>query len=87
MALLIVKYYVYILYSPSRDMYYKGRTSNLQTRLLQHNSRNVDFTKSGAPWQLVWFTVKSSVTNAAILERKLKRLNRRRLEAFMNKYS
>ena len=82
-----VMHYVYIIYSLSRDQFYKGRTSNLKQRIRQHNSGNSSFTKGGAPWELVWFTTKSNITEATILERKLKMLNRERIRAFIIKYS
>jgi putative endonuclease len=82
-----VMHYVYILYSSSRDKFYKGRTSHLKDRIRQYNSGNQSFTKSGVPWVLVWYTTKSNITEAAVLERKLKRLNRERIKAFIMKYS
>ena len=43
-------FYVYILYSPSKNKYYVGSCEDIDLRLLRHNSgRNVS-TKSGIPW-------------------------------------
>ncbi|MBN3519274.1 GIY-YIG nuclease family protein, partial [Algoriphagus lutimaris] len=33
-----VLFFVYILYSGSKDRYYIGQTENLEERLFQHNS-------------------------------------------------
>ncbi len=47
-------FYVYILYSPSRDKYYVGYTSNVQERIIEHNSGATNYTRSGKPWNLVY---------------------------------
>ena len=47
-------FYVYILYSPSRDKYYTGHTGdNLEERLRKHNSDHKGFTGGSGDWQLV----------------------------------
>ncbi len=80
-------HYVYILYSPSIDSFYKGRTSNLQKRMPYHNGGNSKHTLRGIPWILVWRSQKPSSTEAILLERKLKNLTRSRLIQFIEKYS
>jgi putative endonuclease len=82
----IMKYYVYILYSPSIDSYYKGQTSDLVDRLKRHNSGHEKATKNGVPWTMVWNTTKESRVEALILERKLKNLSRERTIQFIDKY-
>ena len=47
-----MNFFVYILYSPSKDVYYIGSCENVTVRLEQHNSRRNKSTKHGAPWQL-----------------------------------
>jgi putative endonuclease len=47
------KYYVYLLYSKSKDKYYIGQTANLDDRLRRHNSGRSKSTKSGIPWELL----------------------------------
>jgi putative endonuclease len=81
-----MNYYVYILYSPSTDTYYKGQTSNLTERLSRHNNGFEKATKHGAPWQLVWSTIKETRGEAITLERKLKNLSRERTIQFIKKY-
>ncbi|MCB9230334.1 MAG: GIY-YIG nuclease family protein [Bacteroidia bacterium] len=46
-------FFLYIIFSPSRDKFYIGITDDLSRRLEEHNSgiRN-QFTKSGIPWVL-----------------------------------
>ncbi len=46
-------FYVYILYSPSKDSYYVGHTKNILNRLEYHNNGYNKSTKSGIPWELV----------------------------------
>jgi putative endonuclease len=43
------EYFVYILYSQSRDRYYIGSCSNIQTRLERHNAGATPSTKPGRP--------------------------------------
>ena len=46
-------YWVYILKSESTGKFYIGQTSDLQARLIQHNSKHSQYTSSGVPWTLV----------------------------------
>jgi len=80
-------YYVYILYSKSLDSFYKGQTNDLSDRIYRHNLKRENATKNGAPWALIWSTSKNSRSDAVVLERKLKNLSRKRLLAFIEKYS
>ena len=81
-----MSYYVYILFSPSTDSYYKGQTSDLQDRLNRHNNKQEKATRNGVPWYLMWSTEKETRSEALILERKLKNLSREKTTQFMNKY-
>ena len=80
-------YFVYILYSPSTDTFYKGQTSHLEQRLVRHNAGYEKFTAKGVPWQLIWSTEKTSRKQAIVLEKKLKNMNREKLLDFIKKYS
>lgn len=44
----------YILKSIKNGRYYIGHTSNIEERVLRHNSGRSKFTKSGMPWKLVY---------------------------------
>jgi putative endonuclease len=48
-----MKYFLYILYSPSYVQTYVGQTGNLSERLVKHNSGKVRSTKSYRPWTLI----------------------------------
>jgi putative endonuclease len=82
-----MRYTVYIIYSESTDSFYKGQTDNLDQRLLRHNNGWEKSTKHGAPWKLLWSTVKTDRSSAVTLERKLKNLSRKRLIEFIIKHS
>jgi len=83
-----MNYSVYILQSMKNGAYYKGMTDNISKRISKHNNGEVQSTKRYVPWKLVWSTQKTSKTEAAFLERKLKNItSRKRLEDFMQKYS
>jgi putative endonuclease len=47
-----MSYFVYILYSFSKDKFYIGQTSDVNDRLQRHNNRRVKSTKFGIPWKL-----------------------------------
>lgn len=79
-------FYTYLLYSASLDKYYKGHSINIEARLKKHNRGEVKYTSKGIPWELILFVRKESRSEAMKLERKLKNLNRSRLESFIIKY-
>ena len=56
--------YVYIIYSKVTGKLYKGITSNIETRLNDHNGSKVRSTKSGVPWILVYFEAFINDTDA-----------------------
>jgi putative endonuclease len=47
-------YYTYVLYSKSYNRLYVGQTSNLSTRLEEHNSGKTKSTKHCIPWELIY---------------------------------
>lgn len=79
-------YHVYILYSENFDKYYIGQSQNVFQRIVLHNSKRVKSTAPYTPWEVSWYCLKDSRSEAVVLERKLKNLNRKRLIDFMNKY-
>ena len=79
-------YSVYIIYSKSKDMFYRGHTSDITDRLIRHNGGREKATAIGLPWLLLWCTQKSNKSEAYRLEMKLKNLSRERLIEFMLKY-
>ncbi len=50
-----MKFYVYILFSPSRNTYYIGFTGDsLIERIRKHNSNHKGFTGNNGDWRLVY---------------------------------
>jgi putative endonuclease len=80
-------FYVYILYTEKFDKYYIGQTKDLDNRLELHNAGFVISTKPYLPWKLTLAIQKESRSEAMILEKKLKNLNRQKLLAFIEKYT
>ncbi|GET20342.1 GIY-YIG nuclease family protein [Prolixibacter denitrificans] len=83
-------FYIYILYSPSSDIYYVGSTDNVERRLEEHNylSEN-SFTSKHRPWRLkVAFEVGHSRTAALKIEKHIKRQkNRKYIEDIIERNS
>ena len=77
---------VYILYSAKLDLFYKGQTSNLDNRLMRHNSGYEKFTMKGIPWTLIWKTTKENRSQAVVLKKKLKNLGRIDTINFIQEY-
>jgi Predicted endonuclease containing a URI domain len=82
----LVTYYVYILYSKRKNLFYKGHTAKLEERLVRHNFGYEKATKSKGPWTLIWSTPKPTRNQAYQLEYKLKNLSRKRLIRFILKH-
>ena len=80
-------FYVYILKSEKKSIFYVGQTENLDIRVSRHNSGFEPFTSKWTPWKLVWFCTKQSRVAAIQLEKKLKNLSPARIERFIQKYA
>ena len=65
-------YWVYLLKSTKVDKLYFGTTNNLQRRLSEHNHGKSRFTKSYAPWRLVYLEGYASKSDALVREANLK---------------
>ena len=48
-------WYTYVLKSKRNGYLYKGSTNNLKRRKLEHDSGNVESTKSKRPWELIYY--------------------------------
>lgn len=82
-----MEHYVYILQSTVTKEFYRGMTNDLERRLKEHNNREEKYTRNGVPWNLVWWTIKSTRSEAMVLERKLKNLgSQERILKFIRKY-
>jgi putative endonuclease len=73
-----MKYYVYILYSQSRDRYYIGLTHHPQESLAQHNLGATASTRPGKPWILVYTEEHTNKGSAIRREREIKKMKSRK---------
>jgi putative endonuclease len=65
-------YFVYVLKSGSTGSSYVGHTSNLEKRLVEHNSGKSSSTRGRRPWSLVYKEECMTRSEAASRERYLK---------------
>jgi len=72
-------YYLYILYSPSGDVYYVGYTSDLERRLLSHLSHHKGFTGKFKDWEIVYTESYKSKSAAYKRERQIKKWKSRKM--------
>ncbi|MGM0375445.1 MAG: GIY-YIG nuclease family protein [Bacteroidota bacterium] len=72
-----MKYFVYILYSKTRDQYYIGSCADVEERLRRHNAGATTSTKSGRPWEIVYQEAFADKTQAIRRENHLKKMKSR----------
>ena len=75
-----VMYYVYILYSKSSDVYYKGFSENVEKRLEYHLNSKGKYTSGVTDWIIVYVKEFSDKSEALKEEKRMKKLNRKSLE-------
>ncbi|MBL0735918.1 GIY-YIG nuclease family protein [Flavobacterium sp. GN10] len=76
-------FYVYIIYSKTFDVYYKGFSEDISQRLLYHNENRSRYTANKGPWKLVYSKAFETKKEALVEELRLKKLNRKSLEALI----
>ena len=78
-------FYVYILKS-NRTRHYIGFTSNLEERLIKHNSKHKGFTATTEIWKVEIYKEVATKTEAMQLEKKFKSFkNYRRAIAYLKR--
>ena len=65
-------FYVYILYSSSKDKFYIGYTSNIEERLIRHNQKSKGFTGTTNDWKIVYSELHSTKLEALTREKQIK---------------
>ncbi len=65
-------FFVYVLYSVKFDKIYIGHTSDIEKRLLQHNSGKHRYTKRYIPWIIIYFEKFDTRAEAMKREKELK---------------
>jgi len=74
-----MRYYTYILYSPSRYQYYIGQCNESPDFVVDmHNSGKRFCTKKGAPWQLVYSKQFENSCDSYMLMQKLQNMKSRK---------
>ena len=66
------QYFTYILFSSKINKFYVGSTDNIKWRLERHNLGWGRFTKTGIPWELVYFEQYESKSECLKREREIK---------------
>jgi putative endonuclease len=64
--------WVYVIQN-AQGRFYIGMTTDLEQRLIDHNTGVSSWTKHRGPWKLVWSEKCESISDARKLENKLKR--------------
>ena len=72
-------YWVYILKN-HEGIYYKGYTTDLDKRLIEHNSGLSRYTSNKGPWLIVYSKIFENKKEALIEEKRIKRLNVKSIE-------
>ena len=70
-------WFVYIIYSATHDVYYRGESERPYGRLDEHNNNLSTYTAFKGPWVLVYLEKLENRTAAIKKEKMLKRQNRR----------
>lgn len=67
-----MEYFVYVLESYIDGRLYKGQTSDIEKRIIEHNSGKTKSTKGYKPWKLVYFETFETRDEAVIREKYFK---------------
>ena len=78
---------VYIIYSKTLDLFYKGYTSDLIQRIKNHVEGKSQFTSQTTDWELVYSKEFPNKKQAILEEKRLKKLNRRSIEKLINDFN
>ena len=65
-------YYVYILQSLKDKSYYTGTTTDLEKRLVEHNSGHNVYSNSKKPFEIIWYCIFQNKQKAYDFEKYLK---------------
>ena len=67
-----MEYFVYVLQSEIDGRLYKGQTSNIDKRIIEHNTGKTKSTKGFKPWKLVYLEIFDSRSEAVLREKYFK---------------
>ncbi|GAA3737085.1 hypothetical protein GCM10022422_20460 [Flavobacterium ginsengisoli] len=71
-------FFVYILYSATKEKFYIGQTNDIDDRLRRHNSGQSLSTKNGTPWKIIYTIQLNTRSEAVTLEDKIKKRGAKR---------
>jgi len=66
-------FYVYVIYSDHKNLFYKGSTSDIEKRMFEHNNDLGRYTAGKGPWKLLVLERYDSKREALIREKALKK--------------
>jgi len=72
-------YFVYILYSASRDKYYVGSCEDVNKRLIKHNTNHSGFTGKTGDWAIKCIEEHSTKSDALKREKQIKAWKSRKM--------
>ncbi len=74
-------FYIYIIYSPSSDLYYVGYSNDPKRRLIEHNCKPFNtYTSKHRPWLLkAYFECSDIEQQATVIERFIKKQKSKKL--------
>ena len=86
---MIMKFFCYILYSKSINRYYIGYTSDIKERIKLHNTGHFagkSYTHISSDWQLYLVITCETITQAILIESKIKKMKSRKYIENLKKY-
>ncbi|QEK53300.1 GIY-YIG nuclease family protein [Pedobacter aquae] len=72
-------YFVYIIYSSLRNIFYVGSTSDIKSRIEKHNTNHKGFTGKVGDWKLVFQEIYETKDAAIKREKQIKSWKSRKL--------
>ena len=63
---------VYIIYSPTKDKFYIGYTSDIEERIIRHNQKSKGFTGNTNDWKIVHTETYPTKSEALLREKQIK---------------
>src|SRR5699024_8787107 len=77
-------FFVYIIYSKTRDSYYRGYSTQPYKRLRQHNEGESRYTRNKGPWELVYLERFDTKRAALIREKSLKKYSKKQIRSLID---
>ena len=74
----LAKFYVYIIYSKTKDKFYIGSTQNIEERISKHNNNHKGFTGKNNDWELKYVEEFEDKYQAMQRENEIKRKKSRK---------